>query len=132
MRADPTILCAFIIVFSVVGAFGVRNNIADVFICIAFGILGFYMKRFGFPTAPLVLGVILGPLAEGYFMTSMANYDNDLTVFFTRPKSGVLMAIAFLFVLWALAPELKRVFRRLARLAPPAEPLRRKSDGHEL
>ena len=42
------------------------------------------------------------------------------------------MAIAFLFVLWALAPELKRVFRRLARLAPPAEPLRRKSDGHEL
>jgi putative tricarboxylic transport membrane protein len=132
MRADPTILCAFIIVFSVVGAFGVRNNIADVFICIAFGILGFYMKRFGFPTAPLVLGVILGPLAEGYFMTSMANYDNDLTVFFTRPKSGALMAMAFLFILWALAPELKHAFRRLAHLASPAEPLRGKSDGHKL
>ncbi|MBM3354296.1 MAG: hypothetical protein FJY47_00490 [Betaproteobacteria bacterium] len=115
MRADPTIICAFILVFSLVGAFGVRNNIADVYICIAFGILGFYMKRFGFPTAPLVLGVILGPLAEGYFLTSMANYANDLTIFFTRPKSGVLMALAFGFILWALRPELGRLVQRLRR-----------------
>ncbi len=42
MRTNPAIICAFIIVFSLVGAFGVRNNIADVYICIAFGILGFY------------------------------------------------------------------------------------------
>jgi putative tricarboxylic transport membrane protein len=132
MRADPAIICAFIIVFSLVGAFAVRNNANDVYICIMFGIMGFFMRRFGMPTAPLVLGVILGPLAEGYFMTSMANYDNDLTIFFTRPKSGVLMALAFMFILWALAPELKHLFRRLARLAPPAEPLRRKSDGHKL
>lgn len=115
MKADPTAICAFIVVFSVVGAFGVRNNIADVYICIAFGILGFLMKRFGFPTAPLVLGVILGPLAEGYFMTSMANYSNDLTIFFTRPKSGFLMALAFVFILWALWPELRRLARRLRR-----------------
>ena len=113
MRVDATIICAFIVVFSVVGAFGVRNNIADVFICMAFGILGFYMKRFGFPAAPLVLGVILGPLAEGYLMTSMANYHDDLTIFFTRPKSAVLMAFAFLFILWALSPELKYAYRRL-------------------
>jgi putative tricarboxylic transport membrane protein len=111
MRTDPAIICAFILVFSLVGAFGVRNNIADVYICIAFGIIGFYMRRFGFPTAPMVLGVVLGPLAEGYFMTSLANYDNDLTIFFTRPKSAVLMAFAIGFVLWALSPELKRLWR---------------------
>jgi putative tricarboxylic transport membrane protein len=113
MRTNPAIICAFIIVFSLVGAFGVRNNIADVYICIAFGIIGFYMRRFGFPTAPMVLGVVLGPLAEGYFMTSLANYDNDLTIFFTRPKSAVLMALAIGFVLWALSPELKRLRLRL-------------------
>ena len=111
MKTDPIILCAFIIVFSVIGAFGARNNIADVYICLGFGILGFYMRRFGFPTAPMVLGVILGPLAEGYFMTSMANYHDDFTVFFTRPKSAVLMALAAGFVLWALFPELKRLWR---------------------
>jgi putative tricarboxylic transport membrane protein len=114
MKTDPSIICAFIIVFSLIGAFGVRNNIADVYICLAFGVLGFYMKRFGFPAAPLVLGVILGPLAEGYFMTSMANYNDDLTVFFTRPKSAVLMALAAGFVLWALAPELRSLGRRLS------------------
>src|SRR5258706_2581652 len=114
MRADPAIICAFIVVFSMVGAFGVRNNIADVYICLAFGVLGFYMRRFGFPTAPMVLGVILGPLAEGYFMTSMANYGDDWTVFVTRPKSAILMALAAGFVLWALWPELRDLARRFA------------------
>lgn len=112
MRADPAIICAFIVVFSLVGAFGVRNNVADVYLCIAFGVLGFYMRRFGFPAAPMVLGVVLGPLAEGYFMTSMANYADDWTVFFTRPKSGILMALAAGFVLWALWPELRWLWRR--------------------
>jgi putative tricarboxylic transport membrane protein len=113
MRADPAIICAFILVFSLVGAYGVRNNIVDVYLCLVFGVLGFYMRRFGFPTAPVVLGVILGPLAEGYFMTSMANYADDWTVFFTRPKSAFLMALAAVFVLWALAPELRDLLRRL-------------------
>jgi putative tricarboxylic transport membrane protein len=112
MRADPAVICVFILIFSVVGAFGVRNNIADVYMCLAFGVLGFYMRRFGFPTAPMVLGVILGPLAEGYFMTSMANYADDWTVFFTRPKSAALMALAAGFVLWALWPELRSLWRR--------------------
>jgi putative tricarboxylic transport membrane protein len=112
MRADPAIICAFILILSLVGAFGARNNIADVYMCLAFGVVGFYMRRFGFPTAPMILGVILGPLAEGYFMTSMANYADDWTVFFTRPKSAVLMALAAGFVLWALWPELRHLWRR--------------------
>ena len=113
MRADPAIICAFIAIFSVVGAFGVRNNIADVYLCLVFGVLGFYMRRFGFPAAPMVLGVILGPLAEGYFMTSMANYSDDWTVFFTRPKSAFLLALAGGFVVWALWPELRSLAQRL-------------------
>src|SRR5436190_13161347 len=113
MRADPAIICAFIAIFSVVGAFGVRNNIADVYLCLVFGVLGFYMRRFGFPAAPMVLGVILGPLAEGYFMTSMANYADDWTVFFTRPKSAFLLALSAGFVVWALWPELRGLARRL-------------------
>ena len=112
MRADPAIICAFIAIFSVIGAFGVRNNIADVYLCLVFGVLGFYMRRFGFPAAPMVLGVILGPLAEGYFMTSMANYGDDWTVFFTRPKSALLLALAAGFVVWALWPELRALARR--------------------
>ena len=120
MKVPPTILGAFIVVLSVVGAFGVRNNIADVYICLSFGVLGFLMKRYEFPSAPLVLGVILGPLAERYFMTSLANYDNDLTIFFTRPISGTILALAALFVLWALVPDIKGKVYRLIRRGKPA------------
>lgn len=116
MKVPPTVLGAFIVVLSVVGAFGVRNNIADVYICLAFGVLGYLMKRHDFPSAPLVLGVILGPLAERYFMTSLANYDNDLSIFVTRPISASILAFASLFVLWALVPDIKgKVLRLISR-----------------
>jgi putative tricarboxylic transport membrane protein len=112
MRTPPAILAAFIIVLSVVGAFGVRNNIFDVYVCLAFGVVGWGMKRIGFPSAPLVLGVILGPLAERYFLTSMANSKQDWTVFFTRPISATILGLALIFILWSLAPGIKRAFRK--------------------
>lgn len=114
MRTPPAILAAFIIVLSVVGAFGVRNNIFDVYVCLGFGLLGWGMKRISFPTAPLVLGVILGPLAERYFLTSMANSHQDWTVFFTRPISATILALALVFILWSLSPNLKRLFAKSA------------------
>jgi putative tricarboxylic transport membrane protein len=104
MKTNPTILYAFILVLSLIGAFAVRNNMADVIVCVGFGIVGYLMQRFQFPTAPLVLGVILGPLAEGYFMTSIANYGT-LTVFFTRPVAAVIISVALLFVVWSLLPK---------------------------
>ena len=112
MKVPPTVLGAFIVVLSVVGAYGVRNNIIDVYICLFFGVLGYIMKRVDFPSSPLVLGVILGPLAERYFMTSLANYDNDLSIFVTRPISASILTFALVFVLWALVPDLKRIILR--------------------
>jgi putative tricarboxylic transport membrane protein len=67
---------------------------ADVWFMALFGILGFYMRRYGLPIPPLILGVILGPLAESYFLTTMIGEGNDWTVFFTRPVSGSLMAVS--------------------------------------
>lgn len=104
MKVPPAVLGAFIIVLSVVGAFGVRNNIFDVYVCLAFGVVGYIMKRTNFPTPPLVLGVILGPLAERYFLTSLTNYNNDYTIFFTRPLSATIMAIAGIFLIWSIKP----------------------------
>lgn len=115
MRTPPAILAAFIIVLSVIGAYGVRNNIFDVYVCLAFGVIGWGMKRVGFPSAPLVLGVILGPLAERYFLTSLANSKQDWTVFFTRPISATILCLAFVFVLWSLAPGIKNVIQRRRR-----------------
>ncbi|MNC89167.1 hypothetical protein D3C83_50690 [compost metagenome] len=82
-----------------------------------FGILGFLAERFRFPVPPLVLGVILGPLAEQNFMTTMISFNNDWTVFFTRPVSGAIMAIGLLTLIYPLVRRIitHRARRRAAR-----------------
>jgi putative tricarboxylic transport membrane protein len=121
MRTNPTILYAFILVLSLLGAFAVRNNVADVFICLAFGILGYFMRRHGFPTAPMVIGVVLGPLAEGYFMNSIANYGTA-TVFLTRPGSAIIISAAVLFVVWFALPRRTPKTDRTDETALPPAP----------
>jgi len=112
LKVPPTVLGAFIVVMSVVGAYGVRNNLFDVYVCLFFGFIGYVMKRVNFPTPPLVLGVILGPLAERYFLTSLANYDNDMGIFLSRPISASILAFALVFVMWSLLPDAIRKMRR--------------------
>lgn len=112
MRIPPVLLFGFIVVLCLVGAFGVRNNMADVYICIGFGILGYSLQRFNVPSAPLILGVILGPLAERYFLTSMISYDNQMSIFFTRPLSGSIIALAFAFLVWSLWPNIRQLLAR--------------------
>lgn len=103
LEAPEAIVSAFVVVFCFVGAFAARNNLSDLHVIAAFGVLGFLFERYGFPIAPLVLGTILGPLAETNFMTTMVSFDNDWTVFFTRPISGGILALAFAGLAWPLA-----------------------------
>lgn len=91
MDVPKPVMAALILVLSFFGAFTVRNEILDVWMAMAAGVIGFFMRRFDFPTAPLVLGLILGPLAEDKFMTSMYSHHNDFSVFFTRPVSAVFI-----------------------------------------
>ena len=102
MRVPENMLGCFIIVFSLVGAYALRNDMADVWYMAVFGIMGYFMRRYALPVPPLILGLILGPLAERYFITSMISSNNDLTVFFARPVSGALMAVSIGFLLMPL------------------------------
>lgn len=94
---------AFVVMFCVIGAFATRNNITDLWMIVAFGILGYLFEKYGFPIAPMVLGCILGPQAESSFMTSMLSYQNDWTVFFTRPMAGTVMLLVMVSLLYPLA-----------------------------
>jgi putative tricarboxylic transport membrane protein len=82
---------AYVLILCFIGALSIRNNIIDLWLMIGFGVIGYLFERLKFPIAPLVLGVILGPLAEGSFMNSMISYSNDWTIFFTRPIAGTIM-----------------------------------------
>lgn len=111
MKVPAPILNTFIVVFCFLGAFALRNDLADVWLTMLFGVVGFFMRRWDLPIPPLVMGIILGPLAEGYFLTSMVANGNDLTVFVTRPVSGIVLAMAVGLVAWA---AVKAGRRRLA------------------
>jgi putative tricarboxylic transport membrane protein len=108
------VVSAFVMVFCFIGALSIRSNVTDLWLMIAFGILGYVADRLRFPMAPMVLGVILGPQAEEAFLNSMISFGNDWTVFFTRPISGTLMAFT------ALALLLPALGALRVRMRPPA------------
>jgi len=108
------IVSAYVVMCCFLGAYAARNNVTDLWLLAGFGIVGYLFERLRFPITPLVLGVILGPIAETSFVTTMVSFNNDWTVFFTRPVSGVLMVMACFALVF---PLLRHVLeqRRLRR-----------------
>lgn len=111
------IIIAIVVLFCIVGAYAERNNFADVAMILVFGVVGYLFERFRFPIAPMVLGTILGPLAETSFLRSMIRYGNDWTVFFSRPISCVFLLLAIIAFAF---PLLSRIRQRRALV--PATP----------
>jgi putative tricarboxylic transport membrane protein len=94
LKLPRAILTAGIMVFAILGAYAIAQNVADVLIAIAFGLLGFLMRRTGYPVAPLILGAVLGPMLETQFRRALAFSEGDLTVFVTRPIAATILALA--------------------------------------
>jgi len=88
-----------VLVLSFIGSYALNASMFDVYVCIAFGLLGYLMHKMNFPSAPLILGLILGGIAEGGLMRSfvMAR-GNIFAYFFSRPACLVLMALIVLSV----------------------------------
>ena len=88
------VLLPLIITISIVGSFAVQYSFFDVGSCIGFGVAGWLLKKYGFPVAPVVLGMVLGKLAESNFRRAviMGGYQ----IFFTRPASVILLLVALL------------------------------------
>jgi len=82
-----------ILVFATLGAYSLHQSVVDLVTLLVFGLLGFVMRRYGFPVAPAVIGLILGPLAETQFRRALSISQGDATVFFTQPISATLLAI---------------------------------------
>jgi putative tricarboxylic transport membrane protein len=111
-------LYAGILIFATVGAYGMRQSAFDLFLLYAIGLLGVVMRRFDFPTAPVVVGMILGPLAEAQLRNAMSIGEGSAVVFFQRPMSIVLVIIVVaVLVLPRLAKRMsERKMKRLAQL----------------
>ena len=90
------IIAPFVLMLVVFGAYMAKGNIFDVGIAFLAGLLGYTMRRCGFPLVTVVMGFILGPLAERAFLQTLQMSDGSYLVFFERPISAVLVLLIVL------------------------------------
>lgn len=93
------VLYPCILVFVCIGVYSVNNNIFDVGMVLVFGVIGYFMRVYEFPAAPVLLGFILGPMMEEHFRRSLLISRGDLYVFFDRPISLAFIILTAVFIL---------------------------------
>jgi putative tricarboxylic transport membrane protein len=121
------LLYSGILVFATLGVYSLANDVVDVLIMYAIGVVGFFMRRYDFPVGPLVLGVILMPLAEAQFRRALSISQGDLSVFVRRPLALVLLLLVLLAL---ILPYLPLLLARLRGKQPHADRLNF-GDGRE-
>lgn len=111
IKIPSHVLVPLIVALCLMGAFAINNRMLDVWVTIAFGVLGYFMVTHDFPVSPLILGLILGPMAETNFRRAMTITHGDWTVFFTRPAALIfwaLIVISLIYV-WRSARKPRRL-----------------------
>lgn len=94
LRVPPGLLYGTVVIFSALGAFSLKGSLSDVIAIWVLGVLAFVLRRFTIPVAPVLLALVLGPLLEQEFRRALTVSGGDMSIFFTRPISATLLAIA--------------------------------------
>ncbi len=96
------LLWPMIFAVSVCGTYSLSQSLIDVWIMLLFGVIGFFMRRYGFSVVPVIIGLILGELVEGTLRQSLVIFDGNWLMFLTRPIAltfFILSLIALIFPL---------------------------------
>jgi putative tricarboxylic transport membrane protein len=112
LRVPQHLIVPIVFVLCTVGSFAIAGRLFDVWVMLAFGVGGYVLRHFGYPMAPLVLGIVLGDLLEKNLRRALLLSDGDLTPFFTRPISGALAALIIGSIAWRMV-SLHRQQRRM-------------------
>jgi putative tricarboxylic transport membrane protein len=108
-------LYAGILIFATVGVYGMRQSAFDLYLMLAVGLVGVVMRRYDFPTAPVIVGLILGPMAEAQMRNALSIGEGSFMVFLQRPMSATLLAVVVaVLVLPRLLAALAALRRRTA------------------
>jgi len=111
LKIPTPLLYGGILIFATIGTYGISRSTIDLGLLYMVGIIGFFMRRYDFPAAPVIIGMILGPMAEQNFRQAMTISQGDMTTFLTRPLSATLLALA---VLALVGPKLWAMTRKTA------------------
>jgi putative tricarboxylic transport membrane protein len=105
----PTIyLAPLIIAFTLVGAFVPREYMFDMYLALAFGVLGYIARRTGYHVAAILIGVILGPLLETYFLRALKKSDGDIMTLFSSTLGNILWVALLASIIIPVVMDLRR------------------------
>ena len=102
LKIPYSLLYVFIVLFCQIGAYSVNNSVTDVLLMNIFGLAGYFMKRYKFEGAPLILALVLGPMFENSLRRSLLLGEGSPMIFFTLTISAVFLIIAILFLIYPL------------------------------
>ncbi len=129
VRLPKRVLLAGVVAVCVLGAYAVNNNPEDVYVAAGFGVLGWVLRKGGFPVGQVVLGLVLGPLLERAFLVSMIKTHWDVLSFFRRPMAmglavaNVVLVAVIVWYRWQQAAQLEEpVAGRWVRATGEPEP----------
>jgi putative tricarboxylic transport membrane protein len=108
LRIPYRILYPTILMFCVVGVYAVNSSLVDVGIMSVMGVLGYFLRKLDFETAPMVLGVVLAPIIEVSFRQALAMSNGSYSIFIHRPISAVFLIAASVMILLAVKPVLMK------------------------
>ncbi len=112
-RVPDSALIAVLIPLCVVGGLSAKNTMSDVYVVLIFGVLGYILRKLDFPMTPMIIGVVLGKLAEENLRRALILVDGDITTFITRPISAMFLVVTVLVLLQpVLTPYLARLLGR--------------------
>jgi len=106
-RLPYSVFSAAILILCVIGAFGLNNNVDDLYVMFAFGLIGYFMRKQGFPIAPAVLGLVLGDLAELSLRRSLLLSLGNPLILISRPISLILLCGAVFSIIYPLIKKPK-------------------------
>jgi putative tricarboxylic transport membrane protein len=124
LQVPQTLVMPIVFVLCTVGSFAIASRFFDIYVMLAFGVIGFVMRQLNYPMAPLVLGIVLGDLLDKNLRRGLTLSDGDLSPFFLRPISFAM----FCLVAGTILMNVPAFTNGIARLwATVTAPLRRKS-----
>lgn len=118
LRIPREYLMPVVFTLCVIGPYALTQRVFDIWIMVAFGLIGFLLRQMKYPMAPLVLGIILGALLDKSLRRGLTLSDGDLTPFFTRPISAFFVVIIVLSIVAGTGPARRAMAGLVARLGP--------------
>lgn len=115
LKVPYKILFPLILLFCIIGAYSVQNSVFDIGVMLAFGVLGYILRKTGFEGAPLVLAVILGPMLENSLRQSLILSHGSFLIFVERPIAATCLAMTAILFLTAITPFVRRKREHLAQ-----------------